>query len=106
MIKFKIKKGDTAIVISGKYKGHIGKITKMIKDKNRCIIEGAGIVSKHKRATNNEEKSQIVKTESSIHISNIAFYDTKKSEKVKIGYKYEGDKKIRINRKTKEPINA
>ncbi|MBL6621473.1 MAG: 50S ribosomal protein L24 [Rickettsiales bacterium] len=106
MFKSKLKKGDTVIVIAGKSKGHIGKITKIITASKRCIVEGAAIVNRHKRATSNEEKSQIIKKESSIHISNIAFYDQKQSKKVKIGYEFKDDKKIRINKKTKESINA
>ena len=106
MFKSKLKKGDTVIVISGKSKGHIGKITKIITDKNRCIVEGAAIVNRHKKATSNEEKSQIIKKESSIHISNVSLYDKKNSEKIKIAFEIKDNKKVRINKKTKEAINA
>lgn len=105
MFKTKLKKGDTVVVISGKHKGAKGKILKMIWKKERCIVEGVALVKRHKKATNNNEKSEIISKESSIHISNVLYFDNKNSKGVKLGYKIEDGKKIRVNRKTAESIS-
>jgi large subunit ribosomal protein L24 len=102
----KIKVNDIVIVISGKYKNAKGKVLKIDRVKNRCIVEGIAIAKIHKKATSREEKSEIVKKEASVHVSNIAYFDSKSSKAVKLGYVIEDKKKFRINKKTKEKING
>ncbi len=104
MTKSKLKKGDQVIVISGKHKGAKGKITKMLPEKNRCYVEGVALVKKHKRATNQNEKSQIISKEASINLSNIMFFDDKNNQATKLGYKIEEGKKLRVSKKTGEVI--
>ena len=82
----RIKKDDTVIVITGKDKGKTGKVLKAMPKENRVIVEGVNIQTKH--------------VEGPIDASNVMFYDTKAKAAVKIGYKVDGDKKVRVNRKT------
>ena len=111
MIKTRLKKGDTVIVIAGKEKGKIGKIKQIIRkpDNVRVIIEGVNIGKKHLRHIEGVQEGGIVNIERPIHISNVAYYDEKTGQRVKIGFRYreEGDKiiKERFNRKTGETID-
>jgi large subunit ribosomal protein L24 len=107
MFKTKLKKGDQVIVNSGKHKGSTGKITKIITSTSRCIIEGVALVKKHQRATKQGEKSQIISKESSVHISNVQYYDDKAKKAVKLSYrKDDNGKKVRVNRKSGEVVNG
>jgi len=107
MFKTKLKKGDNIIVISGKHKGSTGKITKMLSEKNRCLVEGVALVKRHQKATKQGEKSEIINKESSIHISNVHFYDEKDKKKIKLSYKKDDNgKKIRVNKNSGEVVNG
>ncbi len=101
----KLRKGDPVIVLTGKYKGKIAKILKSIPDKKRFIVEGVALAKIHYKAKSQEEKSQIIQKELSVHTSNIAFYDEKAKKSVKLGYKFtEDNKKVRYNKLSGEVI--
>ena len=94
MIK-KYKKGDEVIVKTGKDKGKIGKISKVINDLDKVVITGINISKKHQKPSQ-ESKGGIINKEMPIHISNILGYDAKTKKSSKIGFKIEDGKKIRI----------
>ncbi|MFY0630064.1 MAG: 50S ribosomal protein L24 [Flavobacteriaceae bacterium] len=102
MTKFKIKSGDTVKVIAGDHKGSEGKVLQIIKDKNRALVEGVNLVSKHTKPSAQNPQGGIVKKEASIHISNLGLVEN--GEAVRVGYKVEGDAKTRISKKTKNAI--
>jgi large subunit ribosomal protein L24 len=72
MIKLKIKSGDTVKVIAGDHKGSEGKVLKVDREKNKAIIEGVNMVSKHTKPSAKNPQGGIVKKEAPVHISNIA----------------------------------
>ena len=72
MIKLKIKSGDTVKVIAGDHKGTTGKVTRVYKEKNKAIVEGVNMVSKHTKPSAKSPQGGIVKKEAPIHISNLA----------------------------------
>ena len=94
MIK-KYKKGDEVIVKTGKDKGKIGKISKVINNLDKVVITGINISKKHQKPSQ-ESKGGIINKEMPIHISNILAYDAKTKKSSKIGFKIEDGKKIRI----------
>ncbi len=100
MIK-KYKKGDEVIVKTGKDKGKIGKISKVINDIDKVVITGINVSKKHQKPTQ-ESKGGIVNKEMPIHISNILAYDAKSKISSKVGFKIEDGKKIRILKTTGE----
>jgi large subunit ribosomal protein L24 len=100
MIK-KYKKGDEVIVKTGKDKGKIGKISKVINDIDKVVITGINVSKKHQKPTQ-ESKGGIVNKEMPIHISNILAYDAKYKKSSKVGFKIEDGKKIRILKTTGE----
>ncbi|HIV79815.1 MAG TPA: 50S ribosomal protein L24 [Candidatus Avanaerovorax faecigallinarum] len=100
----RIKKDDTVIVITGKDKGRTGKVLRAIPEKNRVVVEGVNVQTKHQKQTRTAQ-AEIRHIEGPIDASNVMYYDTKAKAPVKIGYKVEGDKKVRINRKTGKTID-
>ena len=104
MIKLKIKSGDTVKVIAGDHKGSEGKVLKVDREKNKAIIEGVNMVSKHTKPSAKNPQGGIVKKEAPIHISNIALVDPKSKKATKVGTKVEGDKKVRFSKKSNQVL--
>ena len=102
MKKFKIKSGDTVKVIAGENKGSEGKVLQILKDKDRVVVEGVNMVSKHTKPSATNPQGGIVKKEAPLHISNVALVED--GEAVRVGYKVEGDKKIRFSKKSDKAI--
>ena len=103
MTKFKIKSGDTVRVIAGDHKGTEGKVLKVLKDKNKAVIEGVNMVKKHTKPSAQSPQGGIVEKEAPMHISNLSLL-TSKGEATRVGYKMEGDKKVRFSTKSNEVI--
>lgn len=103
-VKFKIKKGDEVIVLTGKDKGKKGEIIKMVRAENRAIVQGINMVKRHTRQTQTEEGG-IISKEAAIHVSNLALIDPKSGKATKAGFKIEKDgTKVRISRASGEVI--
>ena len=102
MKKFKIKSGDTVKVIAGDHKGSEGKVLRILKEKDRVVVEGVNMISKHTKPSAANPQGGIVKQEAPLHISNVALVEN--GEAVRVGYKVEGDAKTRISKKTKNEI--
>ena len=103
--KLHVRKGDTAIVIAGNDKGKKGKVLEIHRDKNRAIIEGMNMITKHVKPSANNPEGGIEKTEAPIHISNIMVVDPSTGEPTKVGRKASEDGKLqRFSKKTGELI--
>ena len=100
----KIKKDDMVGVIAGKDKGTTGKVLKAMPKENRVIVEGVNVQTKHQKQTRTE-KAEIRHIEGPINASNVALYDEKSKEIIKIGYETRDGKKVRINRTTGNVID-
>ncbi len=101
--KFKLKKGDEVIVLAGKDKGKTGKIVKMIPNQMKAIVSEINKVKKNQKPDNNQPGG-IIEKEMPLHISNLSFYDPELKKGVRIGYKLNNDKKIRINKSSGKEI--
>ena len=101
--KFKLKKGDEVIVLTGKDKGKKGKIIKMIPLKDKAIVSDINKVKKNQKPDNNQPGG-IIDKEMPIHISNLSFYDSKSNKGIKIGFKLIDNKKKRINKNSGKEI--
>ena len=99
--KIKLKKEDTVQIIAGKDKGKRGRVLKIIKEKDRVVVEGANIVKKAKKRKSKQDRGGIIEVEAAIHSSNVAII-CKKCGPTRVGYKIEGDNKTRICRKCGE----
>ena len=103
-MKLKIRTGDTVRIIAGDHKGSEGKVVRVLRDKNKAIIEGANMVSKHEKPSAKNPQGGIVKKEAPIHISNLALIDGKSGETTRVGYEVRDDKKVRVSKKSNEVI--
>ena len=101
----KIKSGDTVIVIAGKDKGKTGKVVKTLPKENRVIVEGVNIQTKHKKARGPKDEAGLLKIEGSIDVSNVMYYDVKEKKPSRIGYVIDGDKKVRVSKKSGTKID-
>ena len=94
--KFKIKTGDTVIVIAGKDKGKTGNVTLVNKSDERVTVEGINIVKRHRKATQ-ESPGKIEEKEASIHISNVAHLDPDSGKATRIKYEFKDGVKKRLS---------
>jgi large subunit ribosomal protein L24 len=101
--KLKIKKGDTVKVIAGAYKGKEGKVLEMLPKKNRVLVEGVNIISKHSKPSNENPQGGIIKKEAPIHISNVMLIDNK-GNATRVGRRIEDGKIVRYSKKSGEVI--
>jgi large subunit ribosomal protein L24 len=103
MTKLKIKTGDTVRVIAGDHKGSEGTVTKILLEKNKAIVEGVNMVSKHVKPSAENPQGGIVKKEAPIQVSNLSLL-TKDGKTTRIGYTGEGKDKVRVSKKSNEVI--
>jgi large subunit ribosomal protein L24 len=103
MTKLKIKTGDTVQVIAGDHKGSEGKVLKVLREKNKAIVEGVNMVKKHTKPSAQSPQGGIEEKEAAIHISNLSLL-TGKGETTRVGYKMDGDNKVRFSKKSNEVI--
>tara|TARA_A100001015_G_C14767207_1_gene623790 strand:+ start:500 stop:814 length:315 start_codon:yes stop_codon:yes gene_type:complete len=101
--KFKLKKGDEVIVLTGKDKGKTGKILKMLPKQTRAIVSEINRVKKNQKPDNNQPGG-IIDKEMPIHISNLSFYDRDQNKGIKVGFKIINNKKVRINKSSGKEI--
>ena len=102
--KFKLKKGDLVRVISGESKGQEGKILEINTTKDRVLVEGANMMSKHTKPNAKNTQGGIVKQEASVHISNLMLVEGGKTVRVGRAVDEKTGKLVRISKKTKEVI--
>ena len=91
----KYKKGDEVIVKTGKDKGKVGKIAKILNKFDKIVISGINTAKKHQKASQ-DSKGGIVNKDMPLDVSNVLAYDSKSKKGSKISYKFEAGKKIRI----------
>jgi large subunit ribosomal protein L24 len=104
MEKLKIKSGDLVLVTAGDHKGSEGKVLRVLKDKNKAIVEGINLVKKHQKPSAASPQGGITEMEAPIHISNLAVKDPKSGEATRVGFKMEGDKKVRFAKKSNQVL--
>ena len=102
-MKIKLKKGDEVIVLAGKDKGKKGKILKMLPKKNKAIVSEINKVKKNQKPDNNQAGG-IIEKEMPIHVSNLSYFDNSTNNPVKIGFRLDNNKKIRIIKSTGKEI--
>src|SRR5882672_7888388 len=110
--KLKIRKGDTVKVIAGNYRStadkvNSGKVLEVLLDKNRVIVEGINMVTKHQKPSAGKPEGGIKKTEAAIHISNVMLLDPATGQPTRVGRKKDDKGKLqRFSRKTGKFIES
>lgn len=98
-----LKKGDKVVVITGKDKGKTGEITSVITKTDRLVVSGVNMVTRHNKASMAQEPGKVQK-EMPIHMSNVMLADPKDGKPTRVGYKMEGDKKVRFAKRSGEVL--
>jgi len=101
----KIKKGDKVVVLTGKDKGRTGTVLKVLPTENRVLVQGINVVQRHTRASQTNPQGGIINKEASLHLSNVAIADAS-GKPTRVGFRLEGDKKVRFAKTTGEVING
>jgi large subunit ribosomal protein L24 len=103
--KIHIKKGDQVFVNSGEYKGQKGRVLTIDREKNRAIVEGVNMVSKHTKPNAKNPQGGITKQEAPVHMSNLQLVDPSTGEATRIGRKLDDKGKlVRYAKKSGEEI--
>ena len=106
MAKLRIKRDDTVKVIAGRDKGKVGRVLRVIPEDGRVVVEGVHKVRRAQRPVG-DQAGAIIEKELSVHVSNVALWDSAAGATVKVGYKNTEDgKKVRVNRKTGAVIDS
>ena len=102
--KLKVKKGDKVVVITGRDKGKTGEIIQVNPTENRVKVRGVNMVKRHQKQSM-QTQGGIIEKEALIHVSNIAHIDPKTQKPTRIGYRMEGENKVRFARTSGEKID-
>lgn len=94
--KTKLRKGDEVMILSGRSKGESGKIEDIDKKKGRVYIAGKNLGKRHQKPDMQNNEGGIIEVPMPLHISNVALVDPKTSKPTRLGYKIDGDKKVRF----------
>lgn len=103
MATMKIKKGDTVKVITGKDNGKEGKVISVDRKKNRVLVEGINMITKHAKPSAANQNGGIIQKEAPIDLSNVMYVH--KGKTTRIGFKFENDKKVRFAKSTGDVID-
>ena len=104
-MKFKIRKGDKVTVTTGRDKGKVGEVVRVMRKESRVIVQGVNMVKRHTRPTQGSAGG-IVEKESSLHISNVAHIDPKSDRPTRVGIRIEkGGRKVRYAKRSGEAID-
>jgi large subunit ribosomal protein L24 len=101
----KIRKGDKVVVLTGKDKGRTGEVIQVMPKEDRAVVRGVNLVKRHQRQTQTQEAG-IINKEASLHLSNIAIADPKDGKPTRVGFKMEGDKKVRVAKRSGVTIDG
>lgn len=103
--KFKIKKGDKIIVITGRDKGKTGEVLEVRRKDDRVLVRGVNVVKRHTRPTQTSPGG-IIEKEAPVHISNVAHVDPKEDKPTRVGLRTDdAGRKVRFARRSGEAID-
>lgn len=101
-----VKTGDTVQVITGRDKGKVGEVLRVIPRASQVLVKGANIRTRHVKPRQDGESGQIITEEAPIHSSNVMLYSEKQKVASRVGYTFtEEGKKVRVLKKTGEIID-
>jgi large subunit ribosomal protein L24 len=102
----KIKMGDRVVVLAGRDKGRQGQVLRVLPKDDRLFVGGINMVQRHTRPSQGDPQGGIKNKEASLHVSNVALLDPKTGAATRVGFKIEGDKKVRVAKKSGEVIDG
>jgi large subunit ribosomal protein L24 len=102
----KIKKGDRVVVLTGKDKGRQGQVLQVMPKDSRVLVGGINMVKRHTKPSQGDPNGGIKNKEASLHISNVACIDPNSGAPTRVGFRIDGDKKVRVALKSGEVIDG
>ena len=103
MAASKIRKGDTVVILSGKDKGKTGEVIRSMPKDSKVVVSGVNVHARHRKASQTNPQGGIERKEAPMHVSNVAIVDSK-GKPTRVGFRIEGDKKVRFAKTTGEVI--
>jgi large subunit ribosomal protein L24 len=104
-VKMKIRKGDRVKVITGRSKGKVGDVLRVLAAEQRVVVSGVNMIKRHTKP-GRTDAGGIIEREAAIHVSNVAILDPKSEKPTKIGFKFlEDGRKVRIARGSGETLD-
>ncbi len=101
----KIKKGDRVVLLTGKDKGKSGDVARVLPKENRVVVSGLNMVQRHTKPSQADPQGGIKHKEAPVHVSNVAIVDSQ-GKPTRVGFRMDGDKKVRFAKTTGEAING
>ena len=101
----KIRKGDEVVVLTGKDKGRKGTVMQVMPKDNRAVVTGVNMIKRHQRQSANQEGG-IISREAPIDLSNLALLDPKDSKPTRVGFRMEGERKVRYSKRSGDVIDG
>lgn len=98
--RIRLRKGDRVRVMSGKNRGAEGTIISVLPETNRVVVEGVNIVKKTRKPTQENPRGGFDEREGSVHASNVQLLDPKTGAPTRIGMSFDGERKVRVSRKS------
>lgn len=95
----KVKKGDKVVVISGQDKGKQGEVLKVLPTEGRIVVQGVNVATRHRKPTGVKEGG-VEKFEAPIAVSNVLHIDPTDGKPTRVGFKIEGDRKVRVSKRS------
>ena len=106
MAKFKIKKGDKVVVITGSDRGKTGEVLRVLRSEMRVLVQGVNMMKRHTRQSPGEPGG-IIEREAPVHISNVAHVDPRDDKPTRVGWKVvDAGRKVRFARRSGEVIES
>ena len=103
--KMKIRKGDRVKVITGRSKGKVGDVLRVLATEQRVVVSGVNVIKRHTKPSR-AESGGIIEREAAIHVSNVALLDPKSDKPTKIGFRFlEDGRKVRFARASGETLD-
>jgi large subunit ribosomal protein L24 len=105
-MSLRLKKGDTAMIVSGDFRGQTGRIIKVFPDKNVALVEAKNMIKRHTKPNRKSQQGGIVEKEAPIHLSNLMLICPKTGKPTRIGTRVlEDGKRVRFSKKAKELLD-
>ena len=103
---FRVRRGDTVVVVTGKEKGKRGEVEKVIQKKDRVVVKGVNVVTRHARPTQQNQEG-LYTFEAPIHVSNVMLVDPDSGEPTKVGYRFtDSGEKVRVSKRSGKDIDG